>query len=91
MFPLYDQITSRLDSDDTSPVSDECKMDFLEFVNKSDAAHEIIYVLVRVYQIHNDQVNEMPYNSKRQKKGIKFDLEKLPLQLQKVLVAFSKM
>ena len=54
--------------------------------------HKMIYALIRYFQMKHFQNNgvELPYSSKKQKSGYKFDIDCLPQQLQQILFLFSK-
>jgi hypothetical protein len=90
-FPLYDRLSDNLSNDDLNPLTNIQKSSFInECKNYSEHEHELIYVLIRIYQTKYDNVNitSLPYQSKCIKKGIKFDFDKFPQYLQHVLYQF---
>ena len=92
-FPLYNQIYCKVKNNDTT-LSEDDKSFFVDTVKTLSATeHEIIFALIRTFQIRNSDApfyNILPYHSKHQKKGIKFDFDKLPQKLQQVLFYFTK-
>jgi hypothetical protein len=89
-FPLYIQLTSEFTIKNPN---DNDRNLFIERVKKIPKHyHEIIYAIIRTHQILNNKssVCILPYNAKRQKRGIKFDFDKLPLELQCILLKYIK-
>lgn len=90
-FPLYNQIQSKIESIE---LLDDDKDFFIETVKKlSEKEHELMFALVRTHQIQNNDSTFyiLPYNAKYQKKGIKFDFDRLPVELQNILLEFVRM
>jgi hypothetical protein len=90
-FPLYNQITQKITVDE---LSEDDKIFFTDTVkNLSNMEHEIIFALIRTHQVQTNTSSRyiLPYNGKHQKKGIKFDLNKLPIELQCILLEFVKL
>ena len=86
-FPLYHQLEEQV-SEFPDALTHEEKMEFLGKVKTmSDQQHEHIFVLIRLHGVINPYI--IPYNGKHQKKGIKFDLDNLPVRLQHILLKFS--
>jgi hypothetical protein len=59
----------------------------------SEQEHELIYAIIKTFHIDQSDVSDIPpfvvpFRGKRFKKGLRFDLEKLPLQLQCLLKSF---
>ena len=63
-------------------------------ISKNPDTHEMIYTLIRQYQILNSSssVSSLPYNCKyiKSKQGYKFDISLLPLKLIYILIEFYK-
>lgn len=90
-FPLYNQITQKMTVEE---LSEDDKLFFTNTVeNLSKMEHEIIFALIRTHQVQTNESSRyiLPYNAKHQKKGIKFDLNKLPNELQCILLEFVKL
>lgn len=90
-FPLYNQLSKKVY---TSPytLSTEQKCVCAETIKKmSSNEHEIIYALIRFYQVETNENScyTLPYKSKFQKSGLKVDLDKLPNDLQCILYEFT--
>jgi UTP:GlnB (protein PII) uridylyltransferase len=94
-FPLYDNLLSEVTSyeDLTTKQKDE----FMKvIVSIDDNATELVYALIRVYQLENsDNKNTftLPYDGKYvdENKDIRFDLNELPNQLKQMLYNFLKL
>ncbi len=72
-------------------VDEADKSRFVETVQKmSDEDHEKIFALIRTHQIQNRESTSsiLPYSSKHQKKGLKFDFDQFPSELQSILIHF---
>jgi len=94
-FPLYDQIIKKITHEKLpDELSEDDKKFFTDAIkNLSQTEHEIIFALIRTHQIQTNESSQyiLPYNAKYQKKGIKFDLDKLPIKLQYILLTFIKL
>ena len=88
-FPLYDNIIKDIPKKD---LSTNQKKVFIKRVQKIDSnGHELIYALIRMYQIENsDQETSftLPYNGIYVENNINFDLENLPTTLKQMLFKF---
>lgn len=90
MFPLYEQLTEQL-PEIIESLTDNKKQYFLSSVaTLTNVEHEIIFALIRSHQIkmNNTKFYILPYNAKNQKKGIKFDFDMFPVELQHILILF---
>ena len=88
-FPLYEQIVSRVSNDVLQSSEKQAVISAIK--SMTDDEHEIVFALVRAYQLNFDTnpVQIIPYEGKSYKsKNIKFDLNELPTKLQQVLYAF---
>ncbi len=90
-FPLYANLVKEIETQETA--LDEQKT-WLSANNRVSALktadQELIYVLARVYLHHASPAanSSLPYGSKRLKRGIKFNLNKMPAQLVNIIYAF---
>lgn len=88
-FPLYDSLSKDLKIEDLSVMQ---KRAFLKRVDKMDAyGHELIYALIRMYQIENNEENTsfmLPYNGVYVNTDIHFDLDNIPKDLKNILFKF---
>jgi len=85
-FPLYMHLYS---STMNSELSNENKEFLVSRIPSVD--HEIVIALIYSFYIHNEvspNINVLPFGLKHQKKGIKVDLESLPVHLQNILYKF---
>lgn len=91
-FPLYDNLCQDTPSKD---LTTKQKNDFMEKVNNlNDIGYELIYALIKVYQIENDSENNsniLPYNGKFINNDMKFDLNLLPNKLKQILYKFIQL
>lgn len=94
-FPLYDSLKDKIPKVIVDiPYKD--KDFFTEQVSNLDTTeHELIYALIRYYQIQNEPQDTIPsifpYGAKKLKKGMKIDFEKLPTKLQYMLICFIRL
>ena len=94
-FPLYDNLLSEVVSHED--LTAKQKDDFMKvIVSVDDNATELVYALIRVYQLENsDNKNTftLPYDGKYvdENKDIRFDLNELPNQLKQMLYNFLKL
>jgi hypothetical protein len=89
-FPLYDSLMKGI-SVKCVPVRN--KDDFITKVNKIDVdGHELVYALVRVYQLQHDTPAEsLPYGGKYKGCGdMEFDFNMFPDELKQLLYKFVK-
>ena len=88
-FPLFDTLNRDI-SEDIKDLTDEEKEDFLvKFKKLDDKVHELIYVLIRVYDMKNNKgIHTLPFNAKQIKAGYKFDIDNLPIKLKQILYKF---
>ena len=92
-FPLYNNIIKQIDKNCEKLTEEEKKNIIINFKKCSKESHELIYALIRYYQIDNEnEVQSLyPYNAKKLKSGIKFDLNNIPIKLQKIISKFIDM
>jgi hypothetical protein len=91
-FPLYDNLNQQTENV-SEMLSSIDKTMLSENIKKIDNdGHKMIYALIRYFQMKHSQNNgiDLPYSSKKQKSGYKFDIDCLPQQLQQILFMFSK-
>lgn len=88
-FPLYDSLSKNISENDLS-VSE--KKAFIKRLEKIDReGHELVYALIRMYQMVNNEQNTsftLPYNGKYINNDISFDLDKFPISLKQILFKF---
>jgi hypothetical protein len=90
-FPLYDSFSQNIPSDDLTLSQ---KKTFIRRTSKMDKkGHELLYALIRMHQIENNEQNTsftLPYGGTFIEKDINFNLDKLPIILKQILLKFSK-
>ena len=92
-FPLYNTLYNKVLTV-TVDLTDKEKEHFIEIIKILDKnARELIYALIRYHHFkHNDGMHinilELPFLGKKQKTGIKFDLDNFPLILKHILYKF---
>ena len=88
-FPLYDSLSKNIPETDLT-VSQ--KKLFIKRLDKIDhEGHELVYALIRMYQMENNEENTsftLPYNGKFIDNDISFDLNSLPIPLKQILSNF---
>ena len=91
-FPLYDNLEQKTENMLEGLIDEEKNTLSQNIKNIDNDGHKIIYALIRYFQMKHHQNNgiDLPYSSKKQKSGYKFDIDCLPFQLQQILFLFSK-
>lgn len=86
-FPLYDTLYSQASETD---LTEKEKIELIKDLSKIDTiGSELIYALIKSYQINNDKdVYKVPYEGISKKGECSFDLEKLPSKLKRILQNF---
>jgi hypothetical protein len=89
-FPLYDNIINEVKTEED--LTTKQKDEFIKLVeNVDENASELIYALIRVYQLENSENKNtftLPYNGTFVNDTIKFDLNELPNKLKQILYKF---
>lgn len=88
-FPLYDSLSKNIPKNDLSVAE---KGTFIKRFEKIDhEGHELVYALIRMYQMVNNEQNTsftLPYNGKYINNNISFSLDGLPIPLKHILYKF---
>lgn len=88
-FPLYDNLSTDISSRD---LTTKQKNDFMSKIkNIDDKGAELVYALIRVFQMENCSDNstfKLPYDGKYVNNDMKFDLNELPNDLKQILYKF---
>jgi hypothetical protein len=87
--PIYETILNEIDND--IDITHEDKINLSTNITKNNDTHEIVFVIIRYYQIKNSSnITNLPYSSKylKTKNGYKFDIDFLPTKLIKMLIKF---
>lgn len=91
-FPLYDNLSSGISARD---LTTKQKNEFMSKVKNIDEnGAELIYALIRVFQMENSEDNstfKLPYDGKYSNNDMKFDLNQLPNQLKQILYKFIQL
>ena len=89
-FPLYDNILK--DSKETNLTATQKKSFIKKMQNIDTSGHELIYALIKTYQIDNKEQNTsftLPYDGEYiDNNNIAFDLDKMPNKLKHILYKF---
>ena len=90
-FPLFNNLLKNIPTRDLF-LSE--KRTFMKNIEEIDTnGHELIYALIRVYQIEHKEDNTsftLPYNGTYNDKNITFDLDHFPIKLKHILFKFLK-
>lgn len=90
-FPLYDNLFNEV-HDMNEDLTDKQKDEFMKLIKNIDViGSELIYVLIRIYQLENTEDKstfKLPFGGKFIKEEIKFDLNELPNKLKHMLYKF---
>lgn len=88
-FPLYDNLLK--DSKETNLTATQKKSFIKKMQNIDTSGHELIYALIKTYQIDNKEQNTsftLPYDGEYVDNNISFNLDKLPNKLKHILYKF---
>jgi len=92
-FPLFDSLNNIVSDDEDITMKE--KTDIVKKIKLFDKqAHELIYSLIKAYQINNKDTCDntiLPFNGKSLKSGLKFDLDVFPYRLQNIISKFVNM
>ena len=87
--PIYNTLLTKIE--DNNKITKSDKDSIITNINNNPDTHEIVFVIIKYYQIKNsNDMSYEPYNSKflKTKNGYKFDINLLPVKLIKMLVEF---
>ena len=86
-FPLYNNFSKGISKKDLTASQ---KGDFIKKIKTVDIfGSELLYALIKVYQLEHDKNTiKLPYEGKRMKISMKFDLELFPKELKQILYKF---
>jgi len=93
-FPLYDNFIKQLDENcKENDLQQEQKEELIKNIKIIDKkGSELIYALLRTYQMHNSgNMSEIPFDGTKKKENIKFDLENFPFELKHLIYKFVQM
>lgn len=90
-FPLYDSLVQQ--TNPNAIVSSSDVDTFMTTVKEHENIHEIVYAIIRCHQFMHSTIESyiLPYNGKKLKKGLKFDFNRLPSELQALLITFTEL
>ena len=85
--PVYELLFSQCSDQDLTP---EQKTFFVTNIDRIDTPiTDLFYMIIRVYfNTHGNTAHALPYDAKVIKKGVKFQLNRLPNKLQQMLFKF---
>ena len=91
--PIYDNLLNNIESSNDT-ITEKTKTNLIDSINKYKNTHELLFAIIRCYQLNNsNNITTLPFYSKylKTKKGYKFDIENIPDKLIKVMVEFYKL
>lgn len=94
MFPLFETILKLTDSSLNKNIGYEERIALGQEIKELDrTAHEYIYAIIRTYQLEmeKDSFDNLPYNMKVNKNGVKFEMSKMPNRLILILKEFVQL
>ena len=89
--PRYETILNNISEQEDKDITHDDKVKLSESINNNKDTHELVFVIIRYYQIKNSSnITDLPYSSKylKTKQGYKFDVDYLPTKLIKILIKF---
>ncbi len=95
-FPLYDTLMQVTVDRSTTPLSEAQRDFFLERMKSTSFDKNVtafFYLLIHLYWVSHAVAPHvgLPYGAKILKKGLRFDVDLLPAQLQQMVFEFLKM
>lgn len=92
MIPVYNMLRSEVEQCETDLTDDQKKQLIANIAMMDTTGHELLYVLIRSYDKEiTDKTNTLPFNSRIQKTGIKFELDNMDMRLKHIIYKFSDM
>lgn len=90
-FPLFQQLHSTIKVRQLTHSEKEWFINKIKSLTESEQEH--MFALIRFHQIYKNNLTfiyTLPYEAKQQKKGVKFDMDKFPFDLQCMVFEFVK-
>lgn len=89
-FPLYDTLSK--DIKDKNLTTAQRKALIRNISKIDNAGHEILYILLKIYQLDNnpDDGRELPYGSTVDGNNVTVNIKSLPHKLKQILLKFTK-
>ncbi len=91
--PIYNNLLSSINTSDIT-ITDDDKQNLLKNIDAYKDTHEIVFAIIRYYQLNNsNNITNLPFYCKylKTKKGYKFDIENIPDKLIKIMIEFYKL
>lgn len=88
-FPLYDSLSKNIPNTDLTVAQKKMFVKKIEKIDKN--GHELVYALVRMYQVENKEENinfALPYTGVYVDGDISFNLDNFPISLRHILFRF---
>jgi hypothetical protein len=92
-FPLFDSLNNMVSSEN-EVLTHQVQIDISQKIKKFEKnTQELVYALIKAYQITNPDTtqNTIPFEGKKLKSGLKFDMTKFPCKLQNILSKFVEL
>ena len=92
-FPLFDSLNNMVSSEN-DVLTHQVQLDLSQKIKKFDKnTQELVYALIKAYQIANPDTTQhtIPFEGKKLKSGLKFDMTKFPSKLQNILSKFVEL
>ena len=89
VFPLFHTLYQ--DTEDAPPLSEDDQLKLIEDMKLLDVeGNELVYAIIRNFSLEKDKglFTKLPYQSKKIKKGLRFDMSQFPNRLQSMLRVF---
>ena len=91
--PIYNNLLSSINTSDIT-ITDDDKKNLLKNIDTYKDTHEIVFAIIRYYQLNNsNNITNLPFYCKylKTKKGYKFDIENIPDKLIRIMIEFYKL
>lgn len=90
--PIYNTIIQNLNTN--IKITPENKTELISNIEKYEDTHELIFAIIRCYQINNsNDISSIPFYGKylKTKQSYKFDVNNIPDKLINMLIEFYKL
>ena len=90
--PIYNTIIQNLNTN--LKITSENKTELISNIEKYEDTHELIFAIIRCYQINNsNDISNIPFYGKylKTKQSYKFDVNNVPDKLINMLIEFYKL
>jgi len=90
-FPLFDSLSTLISDKNEYLTPTQIEYCVREIKTFDRNSYELLYGIIKSFEIHNNMNNNIPYEGKQLKTGVKFDFNNFPVKLQQMIYKFCEM